>query len=177
MTNPQDPFATPADGGSPSRPPQAPAWEQPSTPAWEQPAAAGGQPAWGQPQAAGWGTPPAGERRNGLGTAALVVGLVALLTSWFGLGGLLGIVAIVLGVLGLGRVRKHQADNRGMAIAGIALGVVSILVAALFAVGTALLFNSDSGQRFADCVEQAAGDQAALDACEREFSESVGSTG
>lgn len=168
MTNPQDPFATPDEGSTPARPQQ---------PAWEQPPAAGQQPAWGQAPAAdqpGWGTPPSGERRNGLGTATLVVGLIALFTSWFGLGGLLGVIAIVLGVLGVKRVRRNEADNRGMAIAGIALGAVSILVAALFLAGFALLFNSDSGKQFADCVAEAAGDQAALDACEREFNESVG---
>ena len=175
MTNPQDPFATPAEGSTPGRPPQAPAWEQPPSagqqPGWGQ---ADQQPGWGQPQTPGWGTPPAGERRNGLGTGALVVGLIALFTSWFGLGGLLGILAIVLGVLGLKRVRRNEADNRGMAIAGIALGAVSILVAGLFVAGFALLFNSDSGKQFADCVAEAAGDRAALDACEREFNESIG---
>ncbi|WP_156037732.1 DUF4190 domain-containing protein, partial [Glycomyces tenuis] len=69
------------------------------------------------------------EPRNGLGTAALVCGIVALalalipalnLFTWP-----LGVLAIVFGAVGWGRVNKGQATNKGQAITGLVLGIVS----------------------------------------------------
>lgn len=166
MTAPQDPFGPPGD--------------QPTGPAGQQPTGqsqAGGQ--YGQQP---YGSPPSGygqqsgtgPKRNGLGIAALVVGILSLLGLLLVFGGLLGVVAIVLGVLGRSRVKKGEADNGGMAIAGIVLGAVALVLSAiLLAVGAAFFF-SDSGQGLVDCVEQAGQDQAALDACETEFAEELG---
>lgn len=155
MSTPQDPFASPSpdQGGTP---PPPSGWGSPH-----------GSPAYDAP-----GGPPQGTS-NGTGTAALVLGILGLLTSWLVIGGLLGLVAIVLGVIAMGKVRRNEASNRGSAIAGIVLGALSILIAgALIALGAAF-FNSDEGQQFADCVEEAAGDQAAVAECQREFEDSV----
>lgn len=176
MSTPQDPFANPSHDQDRTPPPPpagsaAPAWGAPPPTGAAQPSGWGSAP--GSP---GYGAPGDGPRgtSNGTGTAALVLGILGLLTSWLVFGGLLGLVAIVLGVIGLGKVRKHEASNKGSAVAGIVLGVLSILVAgALVALGAAF-FNSDQGQQFAECVQEAAGDPVAEAECQREVEESLG---
>src|SRR5690606_40465670 len=55
--------------------------------------------------------------QNGLGIAALVVAIVALLFFWSVLGGIVGgIVAVILGVLAPGRVKRGAATNGGVAL-------------------------------------------------------------
>jgi hypothetical protein len=187
MSTPQDPFDPPRD--DPSRPPSRPPddvrrdGEPPYASGQYQGGQYGGQyggqhqggpygnaPYGGQPYGAGPGRP----KRNGLGIAALVVGLLALLTSITLVGGIvLGIVAIVLGVLGRGRAKRGEADNGGTAVAGLVLGVVGLLLSLLFlAIGVAI-FSSDSAQNLIDCLEQAGDDQAAIEECQREFTGSV----
>ncbi|WP_244187556.1 DUF4190 domain-containing protein [Mycobacterium gastri] len=45
-----------------------------------------------------------------------------------GLGIILGICAVVMGSFGRTRVRRGEADNNGVAVAGIVLGIVAIVV-------------------------------------------------
>lgn len=79
------------------------------------------------PPPPGAGGAPAG-RSNGLAVAALVFGIL----TFFCLGPLGGILAIVLGFLGLSRAREVQT-GRGMSIAGIVLGAVgTVLTVVLF---------------------------------------------
>ncbi len=79
---------------------------------------------------------------NGLAVAALVVGIIALLFGWvvfFGL--ILGIVAIVLGIIGL-----KKPEGKGMAIAGIVTGsiasLINLLVIIVVVAGVALFGNA-----------------------------------
>ncbi|MHA6625631.1 DUF4190 domain-containing protein [Pseudonocardia sichuanensis] len=90
--------------------------------------------------------PPA--PRNGLGLAAMILGIVALpftltgLTAWISI--ILGLIAVPLALAGLGRVRKGRATNKGVTIAGLVLGVLAVVagiastVATINAVGEAL---------------------------------------
>jgi hypothetical protein len=84
------------------------------------------------PQYSSWTPPPQAQPRNGVGIAAVVTGAVALILSvtliLFFLGGPLGLVAAVLGFIGLSRVRRGEASNRGMCITGIVLGALAVLV-------------------------------------------------
>lgn len=65
---------------------------------------------------------PAGPT-NGLAVAALIVGIVAVVSGWIPVWGVLvGAAAIVLGVLGL-----RKATGKGMAIAGLITGAVGAL--------------------------------------------------
>ncbi|MFI8292503.1 DUF4190 domain-containing protein [Streptomyces sp. ms191] len=80
----------------------------------------------GQP---GWQQQPS----NGMGTASMVLGIIA--TAGFclyGLGAILGILALIFGVIGLKKAGRGEATNRGMAIAGIVLGAIGTLVSAVF---------------------------------------------
>lgn len=90
-------------------------------------AGAYGQPGYGQP---GWGQPAPS---NGMGTASMVLGIIAVagFCLW-GFGALLGILALVFGIIGLKKAGRGEATNRGMAIAGVVLGGVGILIGAAF---------------------------------------------
>jgi len=66
--------------------------------------------------------------RNGLGSAALTLGVVATVTSWLVIGIPIGVAALAVGIRGRARVARGQATNRRSATAGIVLGVVAIMV-------------------------------------------------
>lgn len=109
-----------------------------------------GQGAHGQP-------PVPAAPRNGLGLAALIVGIVSLLVALIpvvGLvGGLGGVVAIVLGVIALVRVRRGVATNRGVSITGVVLGGLAVVAAVVWLVVIFVFAGSDTFQNFADCAE------------------------
>jgi len=68
--------------------------------------------------------------RNGLGVAALLLGLfgapLALIPFIGIIGIILGVVALVLGLVGYDRARDGSATNGGMASIGAGLGVIAI---------------------------------------------------
>jgi hypothetical protein len=110
------------------------------------------------------GFPPAPPGpRNGLGVASLVVGIVALLSSWTIFGGLaLGVIAATMGASARGRFRRGQATNGGVAIAGIVLGIVAAVAPIIILVGLALgtdLLNGD----YQHCIGYHPGDEQACD--------------
>jgi hypothetical protein len=121
-------------------------------------------PAYGtRPDSGAYGTPLA--PRNGLGTAALVVGILALLSGVMLVGAVLGVIAIVLGLAGRARVQRGEATNGGSAMAGILTGLVGIVIAGVvIAVGVSWL-NSSTGKNYTSCVKSANGNQAAIDQC------------
>lgn len=73
---------------------------------------------------------------NGLGVAALVVGIVAAVFSVIPLVGMvaffLGPVAIILAIIGLTRKMRPK----GTSVAGLILGIASIVIAAVMTAGT-----------------------------------------
>lgn len=119
---------------------------------------------------------PVAAPRNGLGTAALVVGIVALVTSFTVVGGIvLGVVALVLGVIGRGRAKRGEATNRGMATAGVVLGLVGIVLSAALVVGGVSLFHHFGGQTLVKCLNTAGHDQAKVAQCQQQFKSKLGS--
>jgi hypothetical protein len=125
----------------------------------------GGHPAAGYPAT----------RRNGMGTAALVIGVVALtlvlLLLFAPLGALLGLVAVLLGILGLLRVNRGQADNRGQAVAGLVTGGIALLVGVFLtlSIGTWFATHVNDFNNFGRCMDGAVG-AAAREECARELS-------
>lgn len=78
-------------------------------------------------------SPPSGNRgnrpiHNGFGVAALVLGIVSIPAGGIVFGIVFGILAVVLGVLGQGRVKRGEANNGGLALAGIVTGSLGILI-------------------------------------------------
>jgi hypothetical protein len=76
--------------------------------------------------------PPKGS--NGLATAGFVLSLLGLLSSWIPVlnivGVILGVIGVVLAGVGLAKSKKVNA-GKGLAIAGIVLGVLAVLFAML----------------------------------------------
>jgi hypothetical protein len=106
-----------------------------------------------------------------LGIAALVIAIISLLTLIGGV--VLGVVAVILGFLGWGKAKRGEATNGGVAVAGIVLGVLSIIeavaVIGLFIWG----FGEVGGTDLVDCLSRAGSDQAAVQQCEDQFSQNL----
>lgn len=111
---------------------QAPGYQQPGPPGYPQPGAPGygvaNQPYQG---GYGYGSPTGGN--NTLAIASLVTSLVGV-PLWFAcyIGILASIAGIVLGIVALNQIKQTQQQGRGMAIAGIAVGGGSFLLAGFF---------------------------------------------
>lgn len=80
-----------------------------------------GQPA-GYPYAA-----PVTKKAPGMALAAMILGIAAVLTGFFVFGALLGIAAIILGVLSLKKTKEVGA-GKAFALTGIITGAVSVLI-------------------------------------------------
>lgn len=92
------------------------------------------------PAAAGYGWPGMRPQpNNGMGTAALVLGILSVVgfCAW-PIAIVMAILAVVLGSLGRAKARRGEADNPGVALAGIICGAASIvLMLGLLAFGIA----------------------------------------
>jgi hypothetical protein len=166
--------------------------QQPSQP-WGQPAAGGPPPAdqpgypgggYGAPPA-GYGAPPTGPggysgppvvvARNGMGTAALVIGIFALILCWTVVGGIvLGLLAIIFGAIGRKRKNRGEATNGGAALAGLILGVVGFVIAVVLVAAGATFFahHKQDLNNLQSCLNNAQ-TQSARNQCEQDFSNSV----
>ena len=179
---PSDPPQYPTPPGPPSGPPPGQGPPPPQGPPPQ------GQPPPGQPPPGGYpapggypppgGYPQAAGRRNGMGVAALVIGVVALvlvlLLLFSPLGAFLGLVAVVLGIVGLVRANRGQADNRGQAVTGLVTGGLALLLGIVFtiSIGTWFATHVNDFQRFGNCMDNAVGD-AAREQCARELSRNL----
>ena len=139
---------------------------------------AGGYPPPGQAPAEGYpaaGYPAARPRRNGMGTTALVLGVVALtlvlLLLFSPLGAFLGLLAVLFGILGLMRANRGEADNRGQAVAGLVTGGIALLVGVFLtiSIGTWFATHVNDFNEFGRCMENAVG-SAAREECARQLS-------
>ncbi|MGI8759325.1 MAG: DUF4190 domain-containing protein [Acidimicrobiales bacterium] len=139
------------------------------------------QPGWsGTPQGQpppGYGAPGGGYGRppsNGMGTGAMVVGIVALLLSWIPfLGLILAIVALVLGIIGLKKVKRGEATNKGQAVTGVVTGAIAAAIGVAFIVIGIAFFSSDEFQNLNDCLQDAA-TGSEQQACQQEFQQDFG---
>ncbi|WP_227025300.1 DUF4190 domain-containing protein [Streptomyces tsukubensis] len=87
-----------------------------------------GSPGYRVGPAHGWpGFPPG--PRNAFGTASLVCGIIgaALFVLW-PLAVVLGVLAIVFGILGKARVRRREVNNGGQSTAGIICGAFALVL-------------------------------------------------
>ena len=115
---------------------------------------------------------------NGLGVAALVLGVASLVAAvsfvMFPLGLLGGLVALILGGIAVTRGRAKGATNRGQAVAGIACGALALVIAIVFAVrfGTFGANNTSVFTSFDTCIAKA-GDRTAVANCIARFANDV----
>ncbi|MFD7610594.1 DUF4190 domain-containing protein [Streptomyces sp. NPDC059828] len=129
---PPPPTAPGGPGQSAPGPYGYPAAQGPVASGYGYPAAPGQSGYPGYPGYTGsWGVPPA-PSQNGFGTAAMVLGILAVCTfCFYGLPSLvLGVLALIFGILGRKRYARGEATNNGQALAGIILGSVGIVLGA-----------------------------------------------
>ena len=115
-------------------------------------------------------SPPVGAKRSsGLAIAALVLGIAAVLLFWTVLGGiLLGLGALVLGIIGARKARRGDGGRGTMSLVGAVLGGLGLLASVvILAIGASVL-NSDEFKNFDDCVQHAK-TQSERDACAKDF--------
>jgi uncharacterized protein DUF4190 len=128
----------------------------------------------GPPPGQGYPSPAARGRRNGMGTTALVVGVVALvlvvLLLFAPLGAFLGLVAVVFGIVGIVRVNRGDADNRGQAVAGLITGAFALLVGVVLtiSIGTWFATHVNDFNEFGRCMDRSTG-SAAREECARQL--------
>ncbi|MFF9848358.1 DUF4190 domain-containing protein [Streptomyces litmocidini] len=94
---------------------------------------------YGYPGYPGYGPSGGQPQNNGMGTASMVLGILAValaFCSYGVLGLILGGVALPLGIVGRKRFLRGEASNKGQAVAGITLGSIGI---ALGIAGIALI--------------------------------------
>jgi hypothetical protein len=168
MTEPDKPEQSPSP---PPPPPQQYGYgAYPGYPPQQQPYGYGPYPGYPPQPYGGYPAPPPSPK-NGLGIASLVVAIIGLLTLFGGI--VLGIVAIVLGFLGRARVKRGEADNGGVAVAGIVLGFLGIIVS-IAAIIVVVRFVSDVGAGdYLDCLREAGNDSAAQQQCEQSFTQNI----
>ena len=77
---------------------------------------------------------------NGMGVAALVLGIVGLIVSWFTLG-IPSILAIVFGILGISKAKKDPRYGSGMAIAGLVMGIIVFAIVLIVVVICGMLLG------------------------------------
>ena len=93
------------------------------------------QPPAAPPPGPGYGAQPS-QPSNGMGTAALVLGILGFFCLYY----IAPILAIIFGKLGMDKADRGEADNGGVAKAGFILGIVALVVNIL---ATIFWFNVD----------------------------------
>ena len=115
---------------------------------------------------------------NGLGVAALVLGVASLVAALsfvlFPLGLLGGLVAAILGIIAVTRGRTNGATNSAPAIAGIVCGVLALVIGIVLAVrfGTFVARNTSVFTTFDNCIARA-GNRSAVSDCIARFANDV----
>ena len=81
-----------------------------------------------------WGAPydPRRHEANALGGWALGLGIASIFGNCASLGMILGIPAIVVGVLGMRAANEGRASNKGLSIAGVVTGAIGTVISAVY---------------------------------------------
>ena len=131
MTQPpeENPFSTPSDDDGVQLTPEPAASTPPPPPPPPPPAAYGAPaaPAYGAPGSYG---APAVAPQNTQGIIALVTGILSLICCGF----IFGVVAIITGRNGMRLAAEGRANNGGLAKAGLVLGIIGLVLWALWLV-------------------------------------------
>lgn len=118
--------------------------------------------------------PDTGVRRNnGLAVAALILGVLAVILFWTVVGGVvLGILALIFGIIGARRARGGRAPHGTMSVIGAVLGALGVAGSVvIIAIGASIL-DSDEFKNFDDCVRQA-DTKSERDACAEDFNRDI----
>jgi hypothetical protein len=88
------------------------------------------------------GDPSMPPRVHGMATTSLVLGIIGLVTSIFIVGSVLGILALIFGILAISQISKNpgRLGGVGLAWAGVITGILSLVLTVLL--GFAIMFPS-----------------------------------
>ncbi|WP_295845704.1 DUF4190 domain-containing protein [uncultured Microbacterium sp.] len=155
------PYGTPAPDAPAYGTPAAPAYGTAyGTPAPEAPAY--GAPAYGQPTTSTFGQPAYGTPNAGYGygggyaapartNVLAIISLVASLVGFVLILPVVGSIAgVIMGHISLKQIKDRGERGRGMALAGVIVGYVTLLFVILFVIGISILIASagTSGSRY-----------------------------
>ncbi len=155
------PYGTPAPDAPAYGTPAAPAYGTAyGTPAPEAPAY--GAPAYGQPTTSTYGQPAYGTPNAGYGygggyiapartNVLAIISLVASLVGFVLILPVVGSIAgVIMGHISLKQIKDRGERGRGMALAGVIIGYVTLLFVILFVIGISILIASagTSGSRY-----------------------------
>jgi hypothetical protein len=127
---PPPPYPGPPGYGAPSYPPPpqfgAPQYGTPPPPGYAPPPPGYGPPPTGYPlpEYSAYGQPT--QKTNSMAIASLVSSLIGFL-CWLG-----AIGGIVLGIVALNQIKQTREQGHGLAVAGIAIGALSLVVGLIF---------------------------------------------
>lgn len=111
-----------------------------------------------------YAAPPPVARRpmNWLGSTALAMAIVGLVFCFSVIGGVVcGVVAVILGVSGRGRVKRGEATNGAVATAGIALGALAVVVSLAVIAVWVRIYHEVDVPAYVACVSETSDQQAA----------------
>lgn len=114
--------------------------------------------------------------RNGLGVAALVLGILAIVGCWSALAAIiLGILAVIFGIVGVRRANRRTATNKGVAIGGLVTGAIGLLLGIVFAIafGAFLSVFGNEIHGLQQCLQQAGSDHAKVQQCDQQYQQQV----
>ncbi|MFF3616449.1 DUF4190 domain-containing protein [Streptomyces sp. NPDC002580] len=149
------PYPRPAPGEFVPPPPIAPGGPGPLSygPGYGYPQYGAPHPGTAYPGGPGYGWPLTPAPSNGMGTAGLVLGIIAvvLFCAW-PLAIVLGVLAVIFGLIGRAKARRGEATNPGQALAGVICGAVGVVLAVALIVFIAVVSNydDDSDDPFGD---------------------------
>ncbi|MHA2789137.1 DUF4190 domain-containing protein [Corynebacterium sp. S7] len=115
--------------------------------------------------------------KNNIALWAMILGIISLLLvvtiALFPLGAILGIVAIVLGILGIRKANSiiGPEKRRGMAITGLVTGILAVLASIAIVLMAVAGFSMLEGSGALDCVVHLEGDnpdEVAYEQCIRD---------
>jgi hypothetical protein len=74
-------------------------------------------------------------------------------------GAFLGLLAVLFGIIGLIRVNRGDADNRGQTVTGLITGAIAVLLGVVItiSIGTWFATHVNDFNRFGRCIDNASG--------------------
>lgn len=149
---PDDPYA-PVD--YPDSPDEPPRYSGPPPPGYPPPPAGYPPPPGYPPPLAGYGPPypgfygdpydpyrqPPPSGTNGVAIGSLVTSILAMPTIFFCVGFPLAITGIVLGIVALTQTKRTAQAGRGLAIAGIVIGALTLVAGVILVIAIAATGN------------------------------------
>lgn len=137
---------------------------------WDQAHHGPGGPGW---SSAPGGGGPQGPPRNGFGVAALTLALIGAVLFWTVFGGLLlGLLAVIFGILGYRRGKRGEATNGTLALVGAIIGGLALAGSGIILALAVSVLSSGDYDRLNDCIQNA-GTQAEEQKCQEDFVDSI----